>query len=870
MHWTCSTLRHPRVLTLFGLVLLAQAGQLWSQPQQAPLLPQPRILILSPCGGKAGITVEVQVTGQDLDNAQGLLFSHPGIKAELAGPPMPAAKGKSEPPRKGPNQPPNTATVRFHVTIAADVPLGLHDLRLVNAWGVSNPRAFAVGDLQEEMEKEPNNDVEQAQKVPMNSTVNGTISAPTDVDYYSFAGKKGQRVVVGCLASSIDSRLQPGVELYGPGGELMAANRDYHDTDAVLDKVLPQDGDYQMRVFSFTYTRGGPEYFYRLSISTAPWIDAVFPPMVVPGQDNTLTVYGRNLPGGKPDPTAVLDGSVLDRLTINIRVPADPLVRQRLGHVGHVSPRSAALDGFSYTLRNESGQSNPYLLTYARAPIVLDQGDNDTAAAAQKITLPCEIAGRIEKVRDRDWYRFSLKKGETYVIEVFGDRIGSPVDMYFSLRPAEGKGPVNEYDDNPEVLHPQQFYTRTEDPQRVRFTAPADGDYLLQVSSRDADLIAGPRQLYRLSITPEQADYRLVLMPSASRTIGGELVRAGSCQYFTVLVARQDGFDGPITLTAEGLPVGVHCPAQTIGPGQKLGVLVVSADPGAAAWTGFVHVVGSATLDGQVVVREARSASIVWPSPIPQLNLPVLSRLDRGLALAVRDHAPFALKVKSDAIKALPGARVSLDLKLERLQADFKGPVQVTLPNWTPNLLAFNNNQPLNIAGDKGEAKAALDVRSGLSVGTYTLVLRVQGQVPFSRDPAGKGNKANLTAVAATLPITLTVTPKDAVSGALVITPGELTIQKGGKGEASVKLNRPGDLTGDLKVQVITVDAPGVTAEETVIPAGQNKATIGIQVAAQTNSGVRNLRVRVTGQGAGKVPVTHEGRLTVMVVRPPM
>jgi len=53
------------------------------------------------------------------------------------------------------------------VTIAPDTPLGLHDVRLVNKWGISNPRAFAVGDLPEVLEKEPNNDVNQAQRVEL-------------------------------------------------------------------------------------------------------------------------------------------------------------------------------------------------------------------------------------------------------------------------------------------------------------------------------------------------------------------------------------------------------------------------------------------------------------------------------------------------------------------------------------------------------------------------------------------------------------------------------------------------------------------------------------------------------------------------------
>src|SRR5207244_2884246 len=154
----------------------------------------------------------------------------------------------------------------------------------VTANGVSNPRAFVVGDLKEYVEQEPNNNVDQMQRVDLNCTINGVIGSPTDVDYFEFSGKKGQRVVVSCLTTSIDSKLPATIELYSAAGSYLGFNRNYQHNDALLDAELPADGDYYVRVSSFSYTLGGaPDYFYRLTITTAPWIDAVFPPMVEPG-----------------------------------------------------------------------------------------------------------------------------------------------------------------------------------------------------------------------------------------------------------------------------------------------------------------------------------------------------------------------------------------------------------------------------------------------------------------------------------------------------------------------------------------------------------------------------------------------------------
>ena len=50
------------------------------------------------------------------------------------------------------------------MTLPADVPLGIHDVRLVTPNGISNPRAFVVGDLEEFEEKEPNDDLPKVQE----------------------------------------------------------------------------------------------------------------------------------------------------------------------------------------------------------------------------------------------------------------------------------------------------------------------------------------------------------------------------------------------------------------------------------------------------------------------------------------------------------------------------------------------------------------------------------------------------------------------------------------------------------------------------------------------------------------------------------
>jgi hypothetical protein len=355
-------------LTLSIVCGLVFAAALHAQ-QQPILAPAPRVTQLSPVGGKVGTTLELTVTGLDMEEPQSLWFSHPGIKSEFIPPPPPPVDPKTKEPPKQP--PPRNPTVphatKFKVTIAPDVPLGIHDVRVVNSKGISNPRAFVVGDLTEVLEKEGNNDIGEAQKIELNCTVNGSFANATDVDLFAFTGKAKQRVVISCLASSIDSRARPLIEVYRPDGIRLAANRNYHYTDALADVTLPADGEYYIRLSEFTYLGVTAEHFYRLSVTTGPWIDAVFPSVLVPGQANTVTIYGRNLPGGQPDPTAQADGQVLEKMQTTITPPGDPASRSKLAYSGAIHSRSTGVDGFEFRLSSPVGKSNPGAVELCRA-----------------------------------------------------------------------------------------------------------------------------------------------------------------------------------------------------------------------------------------------------------------------------------------------------------------------------------------------------------------------------------------------------------------------------------------------------------------------------------------------------------------------
>jgi len=853
-------------------VLAALVGLLLASPAAAQvdignLLPNPRLTVLTPGGGKAGTTLEVTFAGTDLEEPQALIFSHARIKAVPVVPPAPTPV-KPDPKKPAPpmKAAPKPAITRFNVTIGADVPPGNHDCRLINAWGVSNPRTFVVGSLAEVMEKEPNNDVEQAQRIELGTTVNGTISAPTDVDYFVFAAKKGQPVLLSCQGPTLDSRINPELKLYDSAGRQVASHRPPPGQDAVVDYVAPADGDYYVRLCQFTYTQGGPEFFYRLSLSRGPWIDAVFPPVVEPGKPTQVILYGHNLPGGQPAPAAMMPGRAREQLAVTVTAPADPASLQRLDYHGHIPPVSSGIDGFEYRLRTPQGASNPVLLTLAQAPVVLDQGANPTAATAQHVPLPCEIAGRIAARGQRHWYALAALKGDVFTIEVLSDRLGAPTDMYFVLRNATNPKQITEItqqDDDPLDLGQGQLYTPSRDPTAFRFVVPADGRYELLVGSHLSDTQYGPEHIYRVRITPEQPDFRLVVMSADRNRPDTWLLGQGGNEHLMVYVWRRDGFKGNVALSVEGLPPGVTCKPQVASAGLKHTLLVLSAAANAPPFTGEIKVKGMALIGGQSVVREARPFSITWPVQ-PQQNIPTIARMDHGLMLAVRGQAPLSLTAGVDKVTVSLGDKLTIPLKLTRLWPDFKGQFQVAgVPQDLPQGMNFG---ALNFTPGKDEQKVVMNVPMNLTPGTFDLVFRGFAAIPFNKDPKAK-QKPNVNVVQCSTPVLVTVLPKQVAQ--LSVSNGNPTVKLGNQAEIVVRVNRQYEYADAFKVKlVLPAGVQGISADEVTLLPGQNEVKLLLRVPATATPGNRpNLTIEAVALVNGNVPLRHQTKISVNVVK---
>jgi len=684
----------------------------------------PRLNSIYPCGGKQGSTIDCLVAGGDLTDATGLYFSHPGITAQ------PAGAGK------------------FKVAIANDVPLGPHDVRVVGPLGLSNFRAFAVGDVNEAQEKEPNNEPAPTPGLALPVVINGKMDGGTDVDCHVFAARKGQRILINCWAWRLDSQLDGTLQLYDPKGKELAYSGDYYGRDPFIDFTAPEDGDYTVKIWDFVYS-GGSDFFYRLHIGALPHIDAVLPAALKPGTKNTVTIYGRNLPGGKLCADEIL-GRPLESITREIDAPADAadILNLRTGEA--IRPNQSSLDGMAYRLTTPEGSSNPIFLAFTVNPILVETEPNNDRAAAQKLAIPCDVTGSFSPTGDKDCYTFTAKKGEKLFIEIFGERQSGLIDPLVTGFDSKDKRIFTGDTGFGRNIGQIRYTTNTRDV-RWEFTPPADGEYMVQVRDQYYQQRGSLRFAYRLSIRKPQPDFRLIVVPNHETRPDATVVGRSSRHWMDVLVFRNDGFDEPIRVEATNLPPGVTCDPIVIGPGRSSAPLVFLASTDAPPGHAEIRVTGSAAIDGADAVRVARSGGLAWQTT----NTPGIARMAQSIMLAVRNPAPFVLTADPASVKATAGDKVAIRVQVERADswnenvqlAGLDLPQGVTLPLAT-------------VAKGTSEGKIELSLPANLKAGTYSFSISGAGQAAgdFLReaDPS-RPRAANVRVVLPSNPITITV-----------------------------------------------------------------------------------------------------------------
>jgi hypothetical protein len=752
------------VLHVF-LFVIADAAITRAQGPPPPSLPDARLNSVFPAGGMRGTTVEVTINGFDLDNANRLHFDNAGITSE----PKLVEPGLGQ---TGLQPVPNV----FKVTIKPDVKPGLYEVRVIGKYGVSTPRAFVVGTQPEMLEVEPNNSIKQANAVAIGTIVNG-ITKDTATDYFKFSAQQGQRIIIDCWAFRIDSNCDPTLVLFDSDGREIERNRNTNRRDPMIDFTAPRDGEYIVGVSDFlsNYYTLPSECFYRLSISTAPYLDFVFPPAGLPGSQNEFTLYGRNLPGGQLVPGLTVNGKTLEKLNVNIALPTE--IPARLGQDLLVDSSEAFIDGIEYRLDSPQGLSNPLLISIAGAPVVIEQEPNNDPSKAQLIKLPCEVVGQFYPRDDQDWIAFEAKKGDVLWIELTSQRLGLPTDPYLLVQQVkkDDKGieqiidlhGVDDVEETSSFVHWSflsglLFSTATHDP-ACRFEAPDDGTYRVMVQDLARSSESNPRSVYRLTIRPPQPDFRLVAVPRpptaavleqgflniTQATTWSPLLRKGGAELIEVFAVRRDGFDGEIRVSADHLPAGVTAASAiltpitktTAEPVKRSATLVLKAADEAPPGVASISVNGKAMIGSTEVVREARNAAMIWPTLMTGIVYP-RSRLTHQLAIAItaEEAAPFSVDVAADLVlETTRTGTVKFPVNVVR-RGDFKGAITLKAYGLPPTPGNVVHSQPVyyttnEIKADQTTADFTMTVPPHAPLGTFTFFVSGVGTVNYARDP---------------------------------------------------------------------------------------------------------------------------------------
>ncbi|MEO8427956.1 MAG: hypothetical protein ABI651_12675, partial [Verrucomicrobiota bacterium] len=728
-------------LTRFVFLLLI-AFALSSFPRLRGELPRARLYTVFPPGGKVGTTVEVNVTGVDLDEPTGIYFSDTNITAK---PKLREGTGEPE-------------TNKFLVTIETTALPGIHEARVIGRFGISNPRSFVASDLPEIIETATNATPATAREVVLDTVVNGHIDANA-ADYFKFAAKKGQRLLIDCQAKDIDSRMEAVLVLFDTSGRELERNR----RGGLLDFTAAADGEYLVETHDFLY-RGGEEYFYRLTISAGPHIDFIFPPAGLPGTKGKYWLYGRNLPGGARANGMTIEGKPIEQLSVDIELPDDLAARMNWPFSTLRQPAAAILDGIEYRLRApESGRldrvSNPVILSFAKAPIVVEQEPNNKPEAAQKVSVPCEYVGQFYPQDDRDWITFDANKGDVYWIEVISQRLGLPTSPFVVIQRVtrndkglEQSSDVQELYAGDNNIGGDEFKTSARDPSG-RFEAKEGGTYRIQVRNLFSRAEADPRLVYRLSLRRPAPDFGLVALPQPPPPVNKDkkeailwtsFLRGGEAMPVKVLVLRRDNFNGEIQLSVEGLPPGVTCDGATIASDKNSVSIFLTAAEGAESWFGPIHIVGKAKAGDVDLNREARAGLVMWAVGDYGTEA-VSSRLTSEFVLALtrREIIPITMGAAENKVwETSIAGKLKIPIEVTR-----RGDFNETLKIKASGLAALDALKELEVSDKTNSATLELDLtQQKIPAGNQSFYLVAQTQGKYRKETAEEVEAAEKTA----------------------------------------------------------------------------------------------------------------------------
>ncbi len=376
--------------------------------------------------------------------------------------------------------------------------------RLFNKDGASAVKSFWVGNIPEIEEIEPNNTSAKPQMVGTGPIlINGKLGIDGDTDSFAIDAKKGQTIVAHLLGNhGLESPMDAVLQIVSPEGFILAENHDRFSLDPFISFNVLSSGLYRVRVFAFPSTpdttirfSGSFSYIYRLTITTGPYLDHVFPLAYQISKPQSFQIRGWNL--------------------------------------------SKNLTNISSDLPLTINGSRIFKPGLAGTFLVLPTAFNSLIFPPEKklmqIDGPCIVSGCLHTEKENA-FELMFKKGDKYKIKIEARSIGSDLDPVLIQMDAKGK----------EI-------------KRIDDEGNANRDPALDVNSigepiliRVADLYqhTGETYYYRISIIPLKPDFDFSVEGESFTSKENKLVE------IPVKITRNLGFADDIVIKVIDLPKG--------------------------------------------------------------------------------------------------------------------------------------------------------------------------------------------------------------------------------------------------------------------------------------------------------------------------
>ena len=614
----------------------------------APALAQsPTLTHVYPPGIQAGQKAAVTLAGANLQEATRVLVEGAGVEFKIT-------------------DSKNAGALAAEITVAAGVPAGVREVRVISKRGTSNAGRIWVGAYPEVNEAESNNSFAAPQKLErLPVTINGQINGGEDLDVFTFNAAAGETMVFDLIAYRLVSPLDGYLELSDARGRTLKIVQEGFDRDPRLIYAFKTAGTYAIQVRDAMF-RGGANFVYKLVAGRVPAVTAYLPLGGKRGEKVDLQLEGVNL-GGMSTYSVQMPASG-DRVDVMPATPDGPI-------------------------------SSPLSLTIGDTSEAVELEPNDQPAQATGIPGGVTVMnGRMHRKGDVDLYRFKPGAAGNLSFQVVGRRMGSRIDSILKIRDAMGK----ELQSNDDAIGKDS---------RIVMGVQAGAEYLVEV--RNLDLGFGGDCFYRLEIAPPGGqDFSLAITPDSINV--GQLASA----QITVTVTRMNGFSGAIALRLENLPAGITPSPADIPAGQNTVLFTLTAaqnaDPGAMRQ---IRVVGTATIDAKPVERLATPAE-VFPQPLANNNQ-TATRTTAFLMATPAIQPPYVLDIEPKAITAKRGTTVEIKVKAIRQMGQN---AQIAIPN-PAGLPANVAPAPQPIAQNANEAVLKLTINGNAPLVTQNVII---------------------------------------------------------------------------------------------------------------------------------------------------